>query len=164
LTYGKIEGDDPIPQGETEVVYTDHDELGEALQALVDDAMIKGASIEFITKLRGLQITYHDAFRLHLGQDHPADVPPLKMELKPDAKPKAHTNPQVRAASGAVPIGQYGRDGLFRPGQEELDLQVGKPTSHPTEGCTGEVPFHPLPTLPQLSSRTGLLANAEHGG
>jgi hypothetical protein len=32
LTYGKIEVDDPIPQDETEVGDTDHNELGEALQ------------------------------------------------------------------------------------------------------------------------------------
>jgi hypothetical protein len=43
LTYGKIEDDDPLPQEETEVGDTDYDELGEALQALADDAMIKEA-------------------------------------------------------------------------------------------------------------------------
>jgi hypothetical protein len=88
LTYGKIEDDDLIPQDEREVGDTDHDELWEALQALADDAMIKGASIEFVTKLRELPFTYNNAFRLRLGQDPPAKVRPLKIELKPDAKPK----------------------------------------------------------------------------
>jgi hypothetical protein len=88
LMYGKIEDDDPIPPDETEVGDTDLDELGEALQALADDAMIKGASIEFVAKLRELLITYHNAFRRRLGQDSSADVRPLKIELKPDAKPK----------------------------------------------------------------------------
>jgi hypothetical protein len=88
LTYGKIEDDDPIPQDDTEVGDTDHNELGEALQGLADDALIKGASIEFVTKLRDLLLTYHNAFRLRLGQDPPANVRPLKIELKPDAKPK----------------------------------------------------------------------------
>jgi hypothetical protein len=50
--------------------------------------MIKGASIEFFTNLRELLITYHNAFRLRLGQDPPADVRPLKIELKSDARPK----------------------------------------------------------------------------
>jgi hypothetical protein len=77
LTYGKIEDDCPIPQDETEVGDTD-DELGEALQALTDASMIKGASFEFVTKLRGLLITYHNAYRLRVGQDPPADVRPLR--------------------------------------------------------------------------------------
>jgi hypothetical protein len=88
LMYGKIEDDGPIPPDETEVGDTDHDELKKALQALADDAKIKGASIEFITKLRELLITYHNAFRLRLGQDQPPDVRPLKIELKPNAKLK----------------------------------------------------------------------------
>jgi hypothetical protein len=88
LTYGKIEDDDPIPQDETEVGDTDHDELGEALQVLADNALLKCASMEFVVKLRELLITYHNAFRLRLGKDPPANVRPLKIELKPDAKPK----------------------------------------------------------------------------
>jgi hypothetical protein len=88
LTYGKIEDDDPILQDETEVGDTDQNELGEALKALADDALLKGASMEFFTKLRELLDTYHNAFRLPLGQDRPADVRPLKIKLKPYAKPK----------------------------------------------------------------------------
>jgi hypothetical protein len=88
LIYGKIEDDDPIPQDEMEVRDTDHEELKKALQALTDDAQIKGASIKFATKLRELLITYHNAFRLRLGQDPPADVRPLKIELELDSKPK----------------------------------------------------------------------------
>lgn len=88
LAYGKIEDDDPIPQDETEVGETDHDELQEALQALADDALTKGASTEFVGKLRELLVTYHNAFRLRLGQDPPASVRPLKIELKAGAKPK----------------------------------------------------------------------------
>jgi Reverse transcriptase (RNA-dependent DNA polymerase) len=88
LMYRKIEDDDPIPQDETEVEDTDHEELKKALQALADDAQIKGASIKFVTKLCELLITYHNAFKLRLGQDPPADVRPLKIELKMDANPK----------------------------------------------------------------------------
>jgi hypothetical protein len=88
LIYGKIEDDDPIPQDETKVGDTDHEELKKALQALADDIQIKGASIKFVTKIRELLITYHNALRLRLGQDPPADVRPLKIELKLDAKPK----------------------------------------------------------------------------
>jgi hypothetical protein len=102
LTYGKIEDDDPIPQDETEVGDTDHDELGEALKALADDAMIKQASIEFFKKLRELLITCHNAFRLRLGQDPPADVRSLKIELKPDAKPK-----RILASKYAPPQAQF---------------------------------------------------------
>jgi hypothetical protein len=50
--------------------------------------MIKGASIEFVTELRELLVTCKNAFRLRLGQDPPAKVRPLVIELKPDAKPK----------------------------------------------------------------------------
>jgi hypothetical protein len=38
LIYGKIKDDDYIPQDETEVGDTDHEELKKALQALADDA------------------------------------------------------------------------------------------------------------------------------
>jgi hypothetical protein len=44
--------------------------------------------MEFVVKLCELLITYNNAFRLRLGQDPPANVRPLKIELKPDAKPK----------------------------------------------------------------------------
>jgi Reverse transcriptase (RNA-dependent DNA polymerase) len=67
LTYGKIKDDEPIPQDETEVGDTDHDELGEALQALADDDLLKGASMEFVVNLRELLLTYHNVFRLRLG-------------------------------------------------------------------------------------------------
>jgi hypothetical protein len=97
LMYGKIEDDDLIPQGETEVGDTDHEELKKALQALADDAQIKEFSIKFVTKLRELLITYHNAFKLRLGQDPPADVRPLKIELKLDAKPKLI--PYLRAST-----------------------------------------------------------------
>jgi hypothetical protein len=66
LMYGKIEDDDPIPQDETEVGDTDCDELKKALQALADDAKIKGATVEFVTRLRELLITHQNAFRLRL--------------------------------------------------------------------------------------------------
>jgi hypothetical protein len=102
LTYGKIEDDDPIPQDETEVGDTDHDELGEALQVLADNALLKGASMEFVVKLRELLITYHNAFRLRLGQDPPADVRLLKIELKPDTKPK-----RIPARKYAPPQAQF---------------------------------------------------------
>jgi hypothetical protein len=102
LMYGKIEDDDSIPQDETEVGDTDHDELKDALQALADDANIQGASIEFVTKIRELLITYPNAFRLRLGQDPPADVRPLKTELKPDVKTK-----RIPARKYAPPQAQF---------------------------------------------------------
>jgi hypothetical protein len=102
LMYGKIEDDDLIPQDETEVGDTDHEELLKALQALADDAQIKGASIKFVTKLRELLITYLNAFRLLLGQDPPADVRPLMIELKLDEKPK-----RIPARKYAPPQAQF---------------------------------------------------------
>jgi hypothetical protein len=45
LMYGKIEDDDPIPQDETEVGDTDHEELKKALQALADDARSKKSQL-----------------------------------------------------------------------------------------------------------------------
>jgi hypothetical protein len=102
LMHGKIKDDDVIPQDETEVEDTDHDELKKALQALADNAKIKGSSIEFFTRLRELLITYHNASRLRLGQDPPADVRPLKIELKPDAKSK-----RINARKYAPPQAQF---------------------------------------------------------
>jgi hypothetical protein len=43
--------------------------------------------MEFVVKQRELLITYHNAYRLRLGQDRPADVRPLKIEMKADSKP-----------------------------------------------------------------------------
>jgi hypothetical protein len=63
LVYGKIEDDDPIPQDDTEVGNPDDEELEEALLALVDTAMVKGASIELATELRELLVTY----KMHSG-------------------------------------------------------------------------------------------------
>jgi hypothetical protein len=57
LVYGKIEDDNPIPQDDTEVGNTDDEELEEALLALVDKAMVKGASIEFVAELLQLLVT-----------------------------------------------------------------------------------------------------------
>jgi hypothetical protein len=102
LIYGKIKDDDPIPQDEMEVGDTDHEELKKSLQALADDAQIKGASIKFVTKHRELLITYHNEFRLRLGQDPPADVRPLKIELKLDAKPN-----RIPAPKYAPPQAQF---------------------------------------------------------
>jgi hypothetical protein len=102
LMYSKIEDDFPIPQDETEVGDTDHEVLKKALQALADDAQIKGASIKFVTKFRELLITYHNAFRLRLGKDPPADVRLLKIELKLDAKPK-----RIPARKYAPPQAQF---------------------------------------------------------
>jgi hypothetical protein len=102
LMYSKIEDDDPIPQDETEVGDTDHEELKKALKALADDAQINGASIKFVTTLRELLITYHNAFRLCLGHDPPAEVRSLKIVLKLDAKPK-----RIPARKYAPPQAQF---------------------------------------------------------
>jgi hypothetical protein len=102
LMYGKIEDDDLIAQDETEVGDTDQEALKKSPQGLADDAKIKGASTKFVTKLRELLITYHNAFRLRLEQDPPADVRPLKIELKLDAKPK-----RIPARKFAPPQAQF---------------------------------------------------------
>jgi hypothetical protein len=103
LMYGKIEDDNPIPQDETEVENTDHEELKKALHALPDYAQIKEALIKFVTKLRELLITYHNAFRLRLRQDPPAAYErPLSIELKLDAKPQ-----RIPARKYAPPQAQF---------------------------------------------------------
>jgi hypothetical protein len=102
LMNGKIQDDHVIPQDETEVGDTDKDELKEALKTLADDAKINRASIEFANKLRELPITYHNAFRLGLWKDPPADVRPLKIELKQDAKPK-----RIHVCKYAPPQAQF---------------------------------------------------------
>jgi hypothetical protein len=56
----------------------------------------------FVTKLCELLITFHNAFRLCLGQDPPANVRPLKIELKPDAKRK-----RIPARKYAPPQAQF---------------------------------------------------------
>jgi hypothetical protein len=127
LMYGKIEDDDPIPQDETEVGDTDHDELKKSFQALADDAKIKGAAIEFVMNIRELRITYHNSFRLRLGQEQPADVRSLKIELKPDAKPKripARKNAPLQAQFLAAKMADMERLGMVK---KNLASRCSKP-------------------------------------
>jgi hypothetical protein len=164
LVYGKIEDDGPIPQDDIEVGNTNDEELEEALLTLAENAMTKRASIEFVTELRELLVTYKNAFRLRLDQDPPAKVRPLIIEPKPNAKPqripaRKYAPPQEELLSAKMT--DVERLGLVK---RESSCKVGKPTIDPTKGWTREVPIHPRPPLYKLTSRTGLMANAKYGG
>ena len=67
------------------------------LKAKVQDAKVHGCSEELATRLEELLLKKADVFRTILGRNPPVSMPPLKVELKPDAVPvrcKARRYPQ----------------------------------------------------------------------
>jgi hypothetical protein len=53
----------------------------------VAEAKTSGCGEEFAAGLSNVLVKYVDVFRLTLGRDPPVKMPPLKVHLKPDAKP-----------------------------------------------------------------------------
>lgn len=62
-------------------------EVDEALEKLVQEAVDNGISEKGQGRLRSMLDKYRGIFRLRLGNDPPADVDPMKIVLKPGAKP-----------------------------------------------------------------------------
>ena len=66
------------------------DDVKIALEELIGQARSNGFPQELEDRLRAL-VVKHDIWRLTLGNDPPANVPPLKLRLKPEAQPyKCH--------------------------------------------------------------------------
>ena len=59
----------------------------EMLMQKVKEAEAEGCSPAFTDELRKLLTRHSDVFRLELGQDPPVDMPPLKVNLRDDARP-----------------------------------------------------------------------------
>ncbi len=63
------------------------EEIDEALKEIIKDAIDNGISEEGSRKLKSMIHEFRDCFRINLGNDPPAKVRPLKVELKPGARP-----------------------------------------------------------------------------
>ena len=62
------------------------EELKSAIEKLIQLAIGKGFPTEHMPRLKQL-VSTHDVWRLDLGDDPPAKVPPLKLKLKPNVQP-----------------------------------------------------------------------------
>jgi hypothetical protein len=62
-------------------------EVKEMLLRKVQEVEDEGCSPVFTTQLRDLLLRYSDVFRLEHGRDPPVDMPPLRVNLRNDAKP-----------------------------------------------------------------------------
>ena len=65
--------------------------IDEAIEDMLRRAEINGASSDTVTALRAVVLKHKDVWRVKLGSDPPADVPPLRIQLVDGAKlPKSH--------------------------------------------------------------------------
>jgi hypothetical protein len=58
-----------------------------ALSDLLDTAKTNGISDDGVVKLDAPLVEFRDIWRLRLGNDPPADVPPIEIQMKPDVGP-----------------------------------------------------------------------------
>jgi hypothetical protein len=79
----------------------DDSELEHALHDLVTRAVAAGFPDALAPQLRELVFEFVDIFRVRLGPDPPARVPPLRVTLKPDARPATCKPRQYSAAKQA---------------------------------------------------------------
>ncbi|KAJ8576744.1 hypothetical protein ON010_g2463 [Phytophthora cinnamomi] len=135
------------------------DELLELVNALVEKARGRGFPADYLEELRRIS-TRFDLFRSKLGRDPPARVPPMRIRLKPGAKPykcKArkyppevrrfmeefnqqleelgwiYENPNSRWACPALPVRKPSADGY----RQTADY---KPVNIQVEGIVGVMP------------------------
>jgi hypothetical protein len=77
-----LEGTDDISAGAE-----DSEATKLSLEELLADCSTNGLPVEFRSAFRELVHEYADIFRTRLGADPPANVPPMKIKLRPDACP-----------------------------------------------------------------------------
>ena len=63
------------------------EDLDEALMNMVQEAKGNGLSANGCQKLESLLLSFRKIFKIRLGMSDPADVAPMKLELKKDARP-----------------------------------------------------------------------------
>lgn len=80
------ENDDNLEYEEVLIGVKLDKELGESITRLLENAIEDGFPIEHSQKLKDI-VTKYDVWRLELGADPPACVPPLRLQLKPGSVP-----------------------------------------------------------------------------
>jgi hypothetical protein len=87
LFYGDIPDDDTIEYHNVDVGQGSPEELADAIEGLITSAEKAGMSRDEVQSLRQLVTECKNVFRLKLGADPPANVKPLVIKLRDDAKP-----------------------------------------------------------------------------
>jgi hypothetical protein len=77
---------DPVPPTETAGAAMGTDsasEIQDAIERMIASAKLNGMSSVGLTRARELLQDFREIFRIRLGSDPPAKIPPLKVQLKP---------------------------------------------------------------------------------
>lgn len=88
-TQNKMEMEENEPNTKDEDILKDQDEneLNEALEHMLSAAIAEGLPVAKMKEFEQLIYSYKDVWRTHLAGDPPADVPPMKIKLKPTVEP-----------------------------------------------------------------------------
>jgi hypothetical protein len=85
---------DPVPPTETAGVATGTDsasEIQDEIERMIGSAKLNGMSSVGLTSARELLQDFREIFRIRLGSDPPAKIPPLNVQLKPHFAPVKET-------------------------------------------------------------------------
>lgn len=85
---------DPVPEVETAGAAMGEDsaeDIQEAFRVMLTKAKDQGMSKEGLEKAEALLNEFKDVFRIRLGSDGPAIIPPMNVQLKPNARPTKTT-------------------------------------------------------------------------
>ncbi len=80
-----VDRDDEL-QEEVEIIASEPTDAGAQLERLIGDAVAQGFPVGRVDALRGI-VTRYDIWRMELGPDPPARVPPLEIQFKVGIKP-----------------------------------------------------------------------------
>ena len=81
----------PIPTAGAAMGEDTEEEIQEAFLTMLDKAKESGMSAKGLAEAKELLKEFRDIFRIKLGKDGPAKIPPMEVKLKPGAKPvKCH--------------------------------------------------------------------------
>jgi hypothetical protein len=105
-----ITDDDPVPSlcsAGKDMADVDIAEIKEACGTMLDESKAAGVSEYGHERLRQMVGTYPDIFRVRMGLDPPADIPPMVITLKDNARPvvatqRRYSQPQVAFINAKV--------------------------------------------------------------
>jgi hypothetical protein len=109
LRYDRTD-DEPVPplcSAGNDMADVDIAEVKEACGAMLDESKTAGVSEKGHKRLRRMVGTYPDIFRVRMGPDPPADIPPMVITLKYNARPvratqRRYSQPQVAFINAKV--------------------------------------------------------------
>jgi hypothetical protein len=75
--------------------------IQDTIERMINSAKLNGMSSVGLIKARELLQDFREIFRIRLGSDPPANIPPLKVQLKPHFAPAKHTQRRCAPAQRA---------------------------------------------------------------